>query len=152
MSANCKYQFHNDVIIILVQHFLVFLFRYIRSWKHFVELKKCRHEFARWHLKWFIMWIFCRWCFDVELVFLCKHFGIPMLEISVNWSEIPGSKVNPLSIPYMLWELVLMSVGYRTGMWRIRTWVITFEVNLARRVLVALIASILPTEERNVNR
>ncbi|PON88723.1 Glycosyltransferase 2-like [Trema orientale] len=62
-----------------------------------------------------------RWCFDVELVFLCKHFGIPMLEISVNWSEIPGSKVNPLSIPNMLWELVLMSVGYRTGMWRIRT-------------------------------
>ncbi|XP_022765169.1 dolichyl-phosphate beta-glucosyltransferase-like [Durio zibethinus] len=35
-----------------------------------------------------------RWCFDVELVFLCKWFGIPMLEISVNWSEIPGSKEN----------------------------------------------------------
>ncbi|XP_022746384.1 dolichyl-phosphate beta-glucosyltransferase-like isoform X2 [Durio zibethinus] len=34
-----------------------------------------------------------RWCFDVELVFLCKWFGIPMLEISVNWSEIPGSKI-----------------------------------------------------------
>ncbi|XP_062092677.1 uncharacterized protein LOC133798420 [Humulus lupulus] len=62
-----------------------------------------------------------RWCFDVELVFLCKHFGIRVLEISVNWSEIPGSKVNPLSIPNMLWELILMSVGYRTGMWRIRT-------------------------------
>lgn len=61
----------------------------------------------------------CRWCFDVELVFLCKWFGIPMLEISVNWSEIPGSKVNPLSIPNMLWELALMSVGYRTGMWKI---------------------------------
>lgn len=66
---------------------------------------------------------FCRWCFDVELVYLCKWFGIPMHEISVNWSEIPGSKVNPLSIPNMLWELVLMSVGYRTGMWKIRTWV-----------------------------
>ncbi|XP_030491453.2 uncharacterized protein LOC115707581 [Cannabis sativa] len=62
-----------------------------------------------------------RWCFDVELVYLCKHFGIRVLEISVNWSEIPGSKVNPLSIPNMLWELVLMSIGYRTGMWRIRT-------------------------------
>ncbi|XP_004307516.1 PREDICTED: dolichyl-phosphate beta-glucosyltransferase [Fragaria vesca subsp. vesca] len=60
-----------------------------------------------------------RWCFDVELVFLCKQFGIPMGEISVNWSEIPGSKVNPLSIPNMLWELVLMSVGYRSSMWRI---------------------------------
>ncbi|KAG6734809.1 hypothetical protein I3842_01G288800 [Carya illinoinensis] len=62
-----------------------------------------------------------RWCFDVELVFLCKWFGIPMIEISVNWSEIPGSKVNPLSIPNMLWELALMSVGYRTHMWTTST-------------------------------
>uniref|UniRef100_A0A2P2LSE8 Dolichyl-phosphate beta-glucosyltransferase-like isoform X1 n=1 Tax=Rhizophora mucronata TaxID=61149 RepID=A0A2P2LSE8_RHIMU len=60
-----------------------------------------------------------RWCFDVELVFLCKWFAIPMMEISVNWSEIPGSKVNLLSIPNMLWELLLMSVGYRTGIWKI---------------------------------
>ncbi|KAL4332451.1 hypothetical protein GQ457_07G018160 [Hibiscus cannabinus] len=62
-----------------------------------------------------------RWCFDVELVFLCKWFRIPMLEISVNWSEIPGSKVNPLSIPNMLWELALMSVGYRTRIWKINS-------------------------------
>ncbi|KAJ4719870.1 dolichyl-phosphate beta-glucosyltransferase-like [Melia azedarach] len=59
-----------------------------------------------------------RWCFDVELVYLCKRFGIPMIEISVNWSEIPGSKVNPLSIPNMLWELALMSAGYRIGIWK----------------------------------
>ncbi|KAG5533408.1 hypothetical protein RHGRI_027544 [Rhododendron griersonianum] len=62
-----------------------------------------------------------RWCFDVELVYLCKWFRIPIIEISVNWSEIPGSKVNPLSIPNMLWEIGLMSVGYRTGMWKIST-------------------------------
>ncbi|KAI3470709.1 hypothetical protein Pfo_027372 [Paulownia fortunei] len=62
-----------------------------------------------------------RWCFDVELVYLCKLFRIPMTEISVNWSEIPGSKVNLLSIPNMLWELALMSVGYRTGMWKIHS-------------------------------
>ncbi|KAF8395120.1 hypothetical protein HHK36_019061 [Tetracentron sinense] len=61
-----------------------------------------------------------RWCFDVELVYLCKRFGIPMIETSVNWSEIPGSKVNLLSIPNMLWELALMSVGYRSHMWKIR--------------------------------
>ncbi|OWM70057.1 hypothetical protein CDL15_Pgr025906 [Punica granatum] len=60
-----------------------------------------------------------RWCFDVELVYLCKCFVIPMIEISVNWSEIPGSKVNLLSIPNMLWELALMSVGYRGGLWEI---------------------------------
>ncbi|KAL1825085.1 hypothetical protein ACET3Z_011863 [Daucus carota] len=62
-----------------------------------------------------------RWCFDVELVYLCKWFQIPIIEISVNWSEIPGSKVNPLSIPNMLWEMALMSLGYRSGIWRIRT-------------------------------
>ncbi|CAL5191613.1 unnamed protein product [Lathyrus oleraceus] len=60
-----------------------------------------------------------RWCFDVELVFLCKWFQIPISEISVIWSEIPGSKVNLLSIPNMVWELLLMSVGYRIGIWRI---------------------------------
>ncbi|XP_038889980.1 dolichyl-phosphate beta-glucosyltransferase-like [Benincasa hispida] len=60
-----------------------------------------------------------RWCFDVELVYLCKFFGIPMIEVSVNWSEIPGSKLSPRSILNMLWELALMSVGYRTRIWRI---------------------------------
>ncbi|PIN12344.1 Glycosyltransferase [Handroanthus impetiginosus] len=62
-----------------------------------------------------------RWCFDVELVYLCKLFCIPVIEISVSWSEIPGSKVNLLSIPNMLWELALMSVGYRTGIWKIQS-------------------------------
>ncbi|XP_042015972.1 dolichyl-phosphate beta-glucosyltransferase-like [Salvia splendens] len=62
-----------------------------------------------------------RWCFDVELVYLCKFFRIPMIEISVSWSEIPGSKVNLFSIPNMLWEMGLMSVGYRTGMWKIHS-------------------------------
>ncbi|KAL6526743.1 hypothetical protein OROGR_015833 [Orobanche gracilis] len=62
-----------------------------------------------------------RWCFDVELAYLCKMFGIRMIEISVTWSEIPGSKVNLLSIPNMLWEMALMSVGYRTGMWTIHS-------------------------------
>jgi hypothetical protein len=72
----------------------------------------------------------CRWCFDVELVFLCKWFGIPVIEISVNWTEIPGSKVNPLSIPNMLWELALMSMGYRTRMWKICSWDFSFGVYL----------------------
>ncbi|KAI3751371.1 hypothetical protein L2E82_22455 [Cichorium intybus] len=62
-----------------------------------------------------------RWCFDVELVYLCKIFKIPIIEISVNWSEIPGSKINPLSILNMLWELAIMSLGYRIGIWNINT-------------------------------
>nr|XP_043617271.1 dolichyl-phosphate beta-glucosyltransferase-like [Erigeron canadensis] len=62
-----------------------------------------------------------RWCFDVELVYLCKYFKIPISVISVNWSEIPGSKLSPLSILNMLWELAIMSIGYRTGVWKINT-------------------------------
>ncbi|GAB2300111.1 hypothetical protein Dimus_034150 [Dionaea muscipula] len=61
-----------------------------------------------------------RWCFDVELVYLCRYFRIPTAEIAVTWSEIPGSKLSPLSIVNMLWEIALMFVGYRTGMWKIR--------------------------------
>ncbi|GJY39408.1 dolichyl-phosphate beta-glucosyltransferase [Tanacetum coccineum] len=62
-----------------------------------------------------------RWCFDVELVYLCKYFQIPITEISVNWSEIPGSKVSPLSILNMLWEIALMSMGYKSGIWNLST-------------------------------
>ncbi|GMI69710.1 hypothetical protein like AT2G39630 [Hibiscus trionum] len=60
-----------------------------------------------------------RWCFDVELVYLCKWLGIQMLETSINWSEIPGSKVNLLSLPNIVWELTLMTIGYRTRMWKV---------------------------------
>ncbi|XP_071738526.1 uncharacterized protein [Rutidosis leptorrhynchoides] len=60
-----------------------------------------------------------RWCFDVELVYLSKYFNIPMIEIPVTWSEIPGSKVSMLSIINMLWEMTLMSQGYRAGIWKI---------------------------------
>lgn len=31
-----------------------------------------------------------RWCFDVELIFLAQRLGIPIVETSVNWTEIPG--------------------------------------------------------------
>lgn len=61
-----------------------------------------------------------RWCFDVELVYLSKFFSIRIIEISVTWSEIPGSKVSLLSILNMLWEMALMSLGYRAGIWKIR--------------------------------
>ncbi|CAL9098161.1 unnamed protein product [Musa textilis] len=60
-----------------------------------------------------------RWCFDVELVYLCKHLSIPMIEVSVNWSEIPGSKVRLSSIIHMLFELILIRLGYGLGIWKI---------------------------------
>jgi len=62
-----------------------------------------------------------RWCFDVELVYLCKHLRIPMVEVSVNWIEIPGSKVRMTSIMHMVFELLLIKVGYGLGIWKIYT-------------------------------
>ncbi|XP_039132164.1 dolichyl-phosphate beta-glucosyltransferase [Dioscorea cayenensis subsp. rotundata] len=60
-----------------------------------------------------------RWCFDVEIVYLCKRLGIPMIEVSVTWSEIPGSKVRLTSIIHMLFELLLIRLGYGLGIWKI---------------------------------
>ncbi|XP_062214141.1 uncharacterized protein LOC133915130 [Phragmites australis] len=60
-----------------------------------------------------------RWCFDVELVNLCKNLSIPMVEVSVNWTEIPGSKVRMTSIMHMVFELLLIKVGYGLGIWKI---------------------------------
>ncbi|KMZ75125.1 dolichyl-phosphate beta-D-mannosyltransferase, family GT2 [Zostera marina] len=62
-----------------------------------------------------------RWCFDVELVYLCKHLNIPIVEVSVNWSEIPGSKIRMISIMHMLFEMLLIRLGYSLGLWKIYT-------------------------------
>lgn len=72
-----------------------------------------RKLFTNIHLK--------RWCFDVELVYLSKCLKIPMVEVSVNWSEIPGSKVRLTSIMHMLFELILIRLGYGLGIWKIHT-------------------------------
>lgn len=62
-----------------------------------------------------------RWCFDVELVYLCKRLQIPVSEVSVNWAEIPGSKVRIYSFVHMLLELVLVRLGYGFRIWKIHT-------------------------------
>jgi dolichyl-phosphate beta-glucosyltransferase len=36
------------------------------------------------------------WAFDVEFLYIAQLFGCEIKEISVNWSEIEGSKVNPV--------------------------------------------------------
>lgn len=36
------------------------------------------------------------WVFDVEILFLAQRAGIRILEVPVNWTNIPGSKVNVL--------------------------------------------------------
>ena len=36
-----------------------------------------------------------RWCFDVELIYVAQKLGIPIAEVPVNWTEIPG-ELSPL--------------------------------------------------------
>eukprot|EP00475_Leptophrys_vorax_P000072 TRINITY_DN10044_c0_g1_i1.p1 TRINITY_DN10044_c0_g1~~TRINITY_DN10044_c0_g1_i1.p1 ORF type:complete len:348 (+),score=7.46 TRINITY_DN10044_c0_g1_i1:218-1261(+) len=61
-----------------------------------------------------------RWTFDVELLYLCKKLHIPVAEVSVAWTEIPGSKLRPSSIVHMLYELALIRIGYGLRLWTIK--------------------------------
>eukprot|EP01137_Pigoraptor_chileana_P023065 Opistho-2@88772 len=59
-----------------------------------------------------------RWCFDIELLFLARLHGMPIGEVSVNWQEIPGSKLSPLSSSVqMAKDLVLIRLYYLFGVW-----------------------------------
>nr|CAG4647323.1 EOG090X0BIY [Megafenestra aurita]SVE92593.1 EOG090X0BIY [Megafenestra aurita] len=62
-----------------------------------------------------------RWAFDVELIYIAEHIGIPTGEISVRWMEIEGSKIVPvLSWLQMGRDLILIWLRYSTKAWRIR--------------------------------
>lgn len=62
-----------------------------------------------------------RWCFDVELVYLAEQLHLPMSEASVNWTEIPGSKVKLSGVVLMALELVTVRAMYSVlQRWQIR--------------------------------
>lgn len=62
-----------------------------------------------------------RWCFDVELLYLCNRLHFPVHEVAVTWTEIPGSKINLLSIAHMLLELLFVHLGYGLHIWEVHT-------------------------------
>lgn len=61
-----------------------------------------------------------RWCFDVELVYLAQQLKIPMAEVQVTWTEIPGSKIRMTSMAHMALELAMIKAGYGGGLWTVR--------------------------------
>lgn len=61
-----------------------------------------------------------RWCFDVELVYLAQQLKVPMAEVQVNWTEIPGSKIRVTSMAHMALELAMIKAGYGGGLWTVR--------------------------------
>ncbi|PNW71403.1 hypothetical protein CHLRE_16g652850v5 [Chlamydomonas reinhardtii] len=70
-----------------------------------------------------------RWCFDVELLYLAEQLGIPVAEVSVNWTEIPGSKIRFTSILLMATELLIIKMCYPVlGIWSIHS-----ELTMAKK-------------------
>ncbi|MEW5299785.1 MAG: hypothetical protein WDW38_010878 [Sanguina aurantia] len=63
-----------------------------------------------------------RWVFDVELVFLADQLGVPITEVFVAWTEMPGSKIRFHSIITMALELLVIKVAYAwMGLWRVNS-------------------------------
>ncbi|EZA50377.1 hypothetical protein DMN91_003914 [Ooceraea biroi] len=61
-----------------------------------------------------------RWAFDVEMLYIAQALNIPVTEVSVNWTEIEGSKI----VPFWSWlqmgrDLFLIWLRYKIGAWKI---------------------------------
>ncbi|KAK9828116.1 hypothetical protein WJX81_006294 [Elliptochloris bilobata] len=69
-----------------------------------------------------------RWCFDVELLLLAQALGVPVVETSVTWTEIPGSKIKVTSIIHMAWELAALLLAYQV----LGIWTVLSDVQVAR--------------------
>mmetsp|Transcript_22815 Transcript_22815/g.58481 ORF Transcript_22815/g.58481 Transcript_22815/m.58481 type:complete len:339 (-) Transcript_22815:91-1107(-) len=63
-----------------------------------------------------------RWCFDVELTLLAQALSVPIEEVGVNWTEIPGSKIRVTSIMHMALELAGLQLAYKwMNLWNVRS-------------------------------
>lgn len=61
-----------------------------------------------------------RWAFDVELLKIGEMLNLPMAEVAVQWTEIEGSKLNPvLASIQMFKDLFLLWLRYAVGAWKI---------------------------------
>jgi dolichyl-phosphate beta-glucosyltransferase len=61
-----------------------------------------------------------RWAFDVELIKIAQTLHVPMNEVQVVWTEIPGSKVRLSSIAHIAFELAMIKTGYDIlGAWSV---------------------------------
>jgi len=61
-----------------------------------------------------------RWAFDVELLFLAQQLDMPIEEVPVNWQEIAGSTLNPLTASIqMAKDIFYIRTLYLLGYWKI---------------------------------
>lgn len=58
------------------------------------------------------------WIFDVELLILALILDIPVVEVSVHWHEVEGSKLRLLQDSLgMLKDLIVLRANYALGRW-----------------------------------
>ena len=61
-----------------------------------------------------------RWAFDVELIKIAERLNLPTSEVSVCWTEIDGSKLDPISASIQMFkDLFFLWLRYFVGVWRI---------------------------------
>jgi len=61
-----------------------------------------------------------RWAFDVELIKIAEILRIPTAEVSVNWTEIDGSKLDPISASIQMFkDLFFLWLRYFVGVWKV---------------------------------
>ncbi|HJQ97907.1 MAG TPA: dolichyl-phosphate beta-glucosyltransferase [Candidatus Polarisedimenticolaceae bacterium] len=59
-----------------------------------------------------------RFAFDVELLFLCRRFGLTVREVPVIWRNAPGSKVSILGDPLnMIYDVLRVRWRFRRGLY-----------------------------------
>jgi len=61
-----------------------------------------------------------RWAFDVEMLKIAEMVGVPVSEVAVRWTEIDGSKLNPiLAAIQMFRDIFLLWLRYAVGAWKL---------------------------------
>ena len=61
-----------------------------------------------------------RWAFDVELLKIAEMTGIPLAEVPVKWTEIEGSKLDPISASIQMFkDLFFLWLRYELGVWKL---------------------------------
>ncbi|UJR09417.1 hypothetical protein I4U23_013658 [Adineta vaga] len=62
-----------------------------------------------------------RWAFDVELLYIAEQLNIPIVEVDVNWQEIPGSKLDPFTASFQMGiDILAIWLRYTLGLWKIQ--------------------------------
>lgn len=60
-----------------------------------------------------------RFAFDVELLFLARKYGYRIVEVPINWANVPGSKVNLLTdSTKMFFDVLKLRLRYLLGAYR----------------------------------